>query len=94
VKKLIALMLFVSVLFIFSFSSVKADTKECTTSTNSYGQTSEDCKVLGETTTITHQPVNTGVGGLSFLLFAGIVSIIGFGSFRLAKLAERTYWFD
>jgi len=81
-------------MFMVFSSTAFAATEECTTTTNSYGQTSKECKVLGETTTVTHQTVDAGVGDVNFMFMAGIVSLMGVGAFSLAKLAERTYWFD
>jgi hypothetical protein len=68
--------------------------EECTTTTGSYGQTSTTCKVLGETTTVTHETVDAGLGDISFWMIAQVLTLISVGGFGLAKLAERTYWFD
>ncbi len=69
-------------------------TEECETTTNSYGQTSTTCKVLGETTTVTHEVVNSGIGDFSFWTAAEILTMVAVAVFGFAKLAERTYWFD
>jgi len=68
--------------------------EECTTSTGSYGQTSTTCKVLGETTTVTHETVSAGVGDVSFWQIALALSMASVAIFGLSKLAERVYWFD
>lgn len=69
--------------------------EECTTTTGSYGQTSTTCKVLGETTTtVTHETVNAGLEDLSFWTIAQILTMASVAVFGVAKLAERTYWFD
>lgn len=69
--------------------------EECTTSTGSYGQTSTTCKVLGETTTVvTHDVVDSGLADISFWTIAQILTMVSIAGFGVAKLAERTYWFD
>lgn len=72
-----------------------ASSEECSTSTGSYGQTSTTCKVLGETTTtVTHETVSAGVGDISFWTLAQFLTIASVAVLGVAKLAERTYWFD
>lgn len=90
-KHVIALMLIAAFLALPSRTQAA---EECTTTTGSYGQTSTTCKVLGETTTITHKTVDAGFGDVSFWMIAQVLTLVAVGGFGLAKLAERTYWFD
>ena len=72
-----------------------ASSENCDTTTGSYGQTSTTCKVLGETTTtVTHETVSAGLGDFSFWTIAEVLAMISVAVFGVAKLAERTYWFD
>lgn len=89
-KNLLSFLIVCSLLLISVLPVYAEETTECTTTTGSYGQTNTSCRVLG----ITHEPVKAGVGDVSFLLIAEILSVVGLGAYGLAKLAERTYWFD
>jgi len=76
---------------------VFAETQDCTTSTGSYGQTSTTCKVLSETTTVTHEvheTVEAGIGDFSFFQIALILTGVSAAMFGVAKAARRIYWFD
>jgi hypothetical protein len=90
-KKLLLSLVVVS---LFASVSPAFAAEECTTTTGSYGQTSTTCKVLGETTTVTHQVVEAGIGDISFWTLAQILTMASVAGFGLSKLAERTYWFD
>ena len=93
-KKFISSIVFVISLIIFA-QPVFANSQECSTSTGSYGQTSTTCKVLGETTQVTHvETVSAGLGDVSFWVVAQILTIVSVVLFGAAKVAERTYWFD
>lgn len=91
-KKLLVSVIVAS-LFVVA-APVFASTEECSTTTGSYGQTSTTCKVLGETTTVTHETVSAGMGDISFWTLAQILTMASVAVFGVAKLAERTYWFD
>lgn len=93
-KKLLVLTLLAS--FLVLTQPVWATEEECTTSTGSYGQTSITCKeiVLGETTTVTHETVAAGFADFSFWNAAQLLTMVAVAMFGVAKLAERTYWFD
>ena len=93
-KKFIAIIVTAFYLNVFA-QPVFADTQECSTSTGSYGQTSTTCKVLGETTTVTHvETVAAGFGDVNFGVLALILTIVSSGLFGASKLAQRIYWFD
>ena len=89
----VAIVSLVTGLFLALPHSVAAETQECSTSTGSYGKTSITCKVLGETVTVTHQPVSAGVE-FSFWTIAQVLAIVSIACFGVAKLAERVYWLD
>lgn len=91
-KKLLVSFVVISLFAVIT--PVFASTEECTTTTGSYGQTSTTCKVLGETTTVTHETVGAGVGDFSFWILAQMLTMASVAVFGVAKLAERTYWFD
>jgi hypothetical protein len=79
---------------LFAVATPAFAAEECTTKTGSYGQTSTTCKVLGETTTVTHEVVEAGLADISFWTIAQILTMASVAGFGIAKLAERTYWFD
>ncbi len=91
-SKLFALSL-VTVLWLVLPGAVFA-TEECTTSTGSYGQTSTTCKVLGETTTITHTTVSAGIGDVNFWMLTGVLVAASGLLFGVSKLTQKIYWFD